>query len=210
MNNTYNIILADGRFPSNEVPLYYLNHAAKIVCCDGAVLKLLKHGLEPDVIVGDMDSIVPELKEQFADIIHQDKDQESNDLTKAVNYCVNQGMKDLVILGATGLREDHAIGNISLLAQYAQKANVKLVTNYGTFTAISESTTFKSFECQQVSIFTLDTDVQVTSTQLKFPLTEVNFDAWWKGTLNEALSNQFTLDFKTGKRLVVFQTHLPK
>ena len=46
------------------------------------------------------------------------KDQETNDLTKAVNYVKTLGFREVLILGATGRREDHTLGNISLLAQF--------------------------------------------------------------------------------------------
>ncbi len=206
----FTVILADGRFPIHEVPLYYLKHAKQIVCCDGATYKLLKYGMEPNAIIGDMDSISPELKEKYVDILHPIISQEDNDLTKAVNFCADKGWDNIVILGATGLREDHAIGNISLLAQYAAKLHVKMVTNYGTFTAIQATTTFKSFDKQQVSIFSLDPDVEVESEHLRYPLKGVVLNSWWKGTLNESIGSTFTLSLKKEKRLIVFQTHSPK
>ena len=42
-------------------------------------------------------------------------EQETNDLNKAFRYCLANGWTDIVILGATGKREDHTLGNIGLL-----------------------------------------------------------------------------------------------
>ena len=39
-------------------------------------------------------------------------EQETNDLDKAIRLCRERGWGDLVVVGATGLREDHAIGNV--------------------------------------------------------------------------------------------------
>ena len=107
------VILADGCFPQHPFPLKILELADFIVCCDGAVAKLVNWGRKPNAIVGDLDSISPKLKSQFADIIYQSNDYETNDLTKAVEWCVNKEIDNIVILGATGLRDDHSLANIS-------------------------------------------------------------------------------------------------
>ena len=131
-------------------------------------------------------------------------------MTKAVQFCIKKGFKDLVILGATGLREDHAIGNISLVAQYAEEVNVQMVTNHGIFRSIKKTSEFISFPGQQVSIFPLNSETRIISKNLRYPLDEVRFDAWWKGTLNESLADTFLLEMEEGESVIVFQTHQPK
>lgn len=204
------IILADGRFPYGEVPLSYLKDAKTIICCDGAVDGLVDYGLQPDVVVGDMDSISDENKNKFASITHQSDDQETNDLTKAINYCVNAGILEVIILGATGFREDHALGNISLLASYADKLRVEMVTNHGIFSAIKSSSTLSSFKYQQVSIFCLDSHIRLKSKNLQYPIDDVIFDSWWKGSLNASLADEFTIEMVVPGKVIIFQTHLPK
>ena len=51
-------------------------------------------------------------------ILHRISDQETNDQTKAVNFLLAQGKRRIAIIGATGNREDHTLGNISLLSDY--------------------------------------------------------------------------------------------
>jgi len=58
-----------------------------------------------------------------------------------------------VIVGATGKREDHTLGNISLLADYMKTAKVVMVTDYGIFTPMQGITEFTSHKGQQVSLF---------------------------------------------------------
>jgi thiamine pyrophosphokinase len=67
-------------------------------------------GMQPDAIVGDMDSLSDELANRFADRIYLDENQDTNDLTKAVMWCSDMGYKDIVIVGGTGKREDHTLG----------------------------------------------------------------------------------------------------
>lgn len=196
------VIVANGRYPHHPVPLSVIEDALYIVCCDGAANHFIEIGGIPDAIVGDCDSISEENKIRFADRLFPDKEQETNDLTKSVRFCVENGRKDITIVGGTGIREDHSIGNISLLADYEALANVKMVTNYGVFTPISSRTTFKSFAGEKVSLFAIG-QTPITTDGLKYPIQNRVLTNWWQGTLNESLGDSFTID--TCGRIIVFQ-----
>jgi thiamine pyrophosphokinase len=198
------IILSNGAYPKHPVPLKILKEAESLICCDGAVDELIANGILPTVIIGDMDSISPINKEKYKNITIQLNDQETNDQTKAVEYCLRQGYSDITILGATGKREDHTLGNISLLCNYRNKIKVCAVSDYGVFTPIIESTSFSSFCSQQVSIFSLTPEIKINSENLKYPLDNLQLKFWWMGTLNESLSDKFSIFFDKGE-LIIFQ-----
>jgi len=200
------VILANGQYPTHVVPVRYLAEADLIVCCDGAAEKLVSHGLEPGIITGDLDSVSPELKRKYKSILVQDDDQETNDLTKAVKWCVSQGIKEIAILGATGIREDHTLGNISLLADYNRDLKAIMLTDTGSFRVFDRTVTIESFPGQQVSLFSLDPDLAVTSSGLRYPLHDLKLTSWWRGTLNEAMGESFTLIFEGGE-LIVFMEY---
>ncbi|MDZ7635957.1 MAG: thiamine diphosphokinase [Bacteroidales bacterium] len=197
------VILANGAYPTHPVPLGYLHHAGLIICCDGAAEKLVDHGLDPGIIIGDLDSVSPALKRRYERILVQDSDQESNDLTKAVRWCITEGIKEVVILGATGIREDHTLGNISLLADYNRLIKAIMLTDTGSFRVYDRNVTLESQPGQQVSLFSLDPRLAVTSTGLRYPLDDLKLSSWWRGTLNEAEGESFKLEFETGQ-LIVF------
>ena len=200
------VILANGQYPSHPVPVRYLEEADLIVCCDGAAEKLVAHGMEPGIITGDIDSVSPELKRRYKSILVTDADQETNDLTKAVKWCVSKGMGEVAILGATGLREDHTLGNISLLVDYNNDIKAIMLTDTGSFRVFNGTVTIDSFPGQQVSLFSLDPGLAVTSTRLRYPLQNLKLTSWWRGTLNEAISDNFTLVFEGGN-LIVFMKY---
>ncbi|MBS0011777.1 MAG: thiamine diphosphokinase [Bacteroidales bacterium] len=199
------IILANGRFPVKGLPLAYLENADRIVCCDGSVSKLIEYGLEPWVIAGDLDSVPEEVRKKYASRLYHSDDQETNDLTKAVRFCLEEGITDIVILGATGLREDHTLGNISLLADYAESISVRMVTDYGIFIPAQPGKAISSWPGQQISIFAVDKGMRISSTGLKYPLENMELENWWMGTLNECTDDQFTLDFTNGRVLVFLE-----
>jgi thiamine pyrophosphokinase len=196
------VIVADGLFPVHPIPLGILDKAEMVVCCDGSAEQLVIYGLVPDAIVGDMDSLSDDLKDRFADRIYTDGNQETNDLTKTVLWCCESGYNDIDIIGAGGKREDHTIGNISLLAEYTKIANVRMVTDTGIIIPFQKSCKVESSKGQQVSIFSINPITEITSSGLLYPLTRRKFSNWWEGTLNETIGDFFTLDFSGGPVLV--------
>jgi thiamine pyrophosphokinase len=90
------IILANGKFPEHEIPLGYLKNAEKIICCDGAARSLYKYGIEPYAIVGDIDSLKEAEIRKFHERLYKDADQETNDLTKAVKWCLDRDLTGII------------------------------------------------------------------------------------------------------------------
>lgn len=199
------VIIADGSFPENEIPLAFLRNASKIICCDGGAEKLINAGFIPESIVGDLDSLRKETAQRFSDRLFPDSDQTTNDLTKAVMWCKTRGYVDVIILGATGKREDHTIGNISLLTEYSQFMNVIMVTDTGIFIPYNESFKADTFAGQQISIFSINPETTLSSSGLKYILLNTKIKNWWVATLNEATGDHLELDFTGGPVIVFFK-----
>ena len=199
------VIVANGLFPSHTIPLDILKSAHHIVCCDGAIVhlsSLISH-LSSLIIIGDGDSVPDEYRDRLICI----KEQDDNDLTKATRYCLSQGWHHIAYLGATGLREDHTLGNISLLMRYYREMNVKgtMFTDHGFFTPACGNRTFSAMKGQQVSIFNFGCH-QLSSEGLRWNC--YDFDQWWQGTLNEALADTFSIS--ADGYYLVYQTYKPK
>ena len=193
------VILANGEYPTHPLPLRMLEEAKFVACCDGAANEYISRGYTPDVIIGDGDSLSPEYKERFSSIVHQIADQETNDQTKAVHFLQEKGFRKIAIVGATGKREDHTLGNISLLMEYMREGmEVKIVTDYGVFMPVNDTQTFESHPGQQISIINFGAK-ELQGEGLVYPLSD--FTNWWQGTLNEAISNKFTIHC-TGEYLI--------
>lgn len=205
------IIVANGEFPSSELPLRLLKSARRIIACDGATGSLIKMGLIPHAIVGDMDSIPQDVKMEFAERIVHIENQEINDLTKSVRFAHSIGERRLLILGATGLREDHTLGNISLLMDYAEIfESVNMLSDHGLFTPLLDSATLDSYPGEQVSIFSMHPESEISTEGLKWQITKRRLTALWQGTLNEALGNQFTITLSEGSRVLIYRENPAK
>lgn len=194
-NKVYDaVIVAGGEYPTAPQPLEVLQSAPFVVCCDGAADRYIATGGVPDAIVGDGDSISAANREKFAQLMHVITEQESNDQTKAVRFLMERGKRRIAIVGATGRREDHTIGNISLLIEYARAGcNVCSFTDHGVFIPCNGTTTHKCRKGQQVSIFSI-TAKDLSAEGLLYPI--YDFTNWWQGTLNECTSEVFTINAK--------------
>ncbi len=185
------VIVAGGDYPTSEQALQVLYNAPYVVCCDGAADRYIATGHVPDAIVGDGDSISEYNRAKYATRLHIVAEQETNDQTKAVRFLLEQGKRRIAIVGATGRREDHTIGNISLLIEYARAgAQVRSFTDHGVFIPCNGDTTLKCRKGQQVSIFAI-TAKNLSAEGLLYPI--YDFSNWWQGTLNECTGEQFTI-----------------
>ena len=105
-----------------------------------------------------------------------------------------------------GKREDHTLGNISLLMEYQQMGlEVAMLTDYGSFVPAADTEEFAGFPRQQVSVFNVDA-VQLRSEGLRYPL--YDFHSWWQGTLNEVTGHGFRIQAKG--RYLVYRTYEAK
>lgn len=203
------VIICDGSFPKTEYPRYLIRTADFIVCCDGALRKFLRNskaifGQErlPDLVIGDMDTLSPALQKKYSDIIIKETEQEHNDQTKAVRWVMHniEDLGTIHILGATGGRPDHTVGNMSLLMEYTRMFDmgdvvIESVSDYGTMFPVNDTIEIDCGEGREISIFSPDNTLKIKSSGLMYSTDDVVFDNWWKATLNKASRDKVRLEF---------------
>ena len=210
MNKDFDcVIVANGLFPSRETILTYLRETPALIACDGAAESLLTKGFKPTAIVGDLDSLPEEIRYGAVCEVRYSEEQMTNDLTKSVHFAHEKGYKRILILGATGLREDHTLGNISLLTNYIDLFDrVEMMSDFGVFIPMKTSTIFQSQAGQQISIFCITPQVELTTTGLRWEVTNRRFESWWQGTLNEAAGTEFSISFEGEAQIVIYKAFI--
>lgn len=212
-------ILAAGTFPTHAVPLAALREAELVVCCDSAYANYAQWvaatpppaGQEV-IAIGDGDSIPPDLKASLGSRFIWVQEQEYNDLTKAMRYVMaTEPSARVRIVGATGLREDHTLGNLSLIAYYDEQwpqANVEMLTDYGRLCHVHGFRTFNTFAGQQISLISLTPSMPVSTHGLHWELQGRCLQWWWECTLNRPDASEFSIE--TEGSLLLFRTYDPK
>jgi thiamine pyrophosphokinase len=125
------VVVADGDLASREA----LDAAwpgwddgmAEVIAADGGLLRARAIGLEPGVLVGDLDSLGAEGAEQAAhdglEVRRSSADKDESDTELALLAAVARGATRITLIGALGGRRlDHALANIWLLGHAALDA----------------------------------------------------------------------------------------
>ena len=205
-------ILAGGELPSHDVPLGLLRRADRLIACDGAWRAALALGRAPDAVVGDGDSLGAEdrreLERRGIPLMLEDE-QETNDLCKAFRHAVQAGTDEIAILGATGRREDHAIGNIFHLLDFAEVFPcVRMVTDSGVFDPVlPPGGEWSAEKGDAVSVFAPFHGTKVASVGLEWPLDGIALETLWRGRRNRVVSSPFSL--RTNRPALLYRLHKP-
>ena len=191
------VILAAGDFPRRgSEGERLLKSATYVIACDSAADGYRRRFRRwPDAVVGDLDSVSASSRRPPSGRcrVVRDADQDTNDLAKALAFARREGVlspeSDLVIVGATGGREDHTIGNVFR----ALEAGVRVVTEAGEFLPVNGRVGFKTWKNAGVSVFAVDPGAKMTSKGLSWPLEGVRFANPYCATLNRASSPHVTV-----------------
>ncbi len=203
------VIIGGGDFPRKPYPRELIRRADIIVCCDGNALKAFLRNREaifgndnrrPDAIVGDMDSMSPKLAKEYSHLLIKIEEQDDNDQTKALHHILDHypDVDTIHILAATGKREDHTIGNLGLLMEYAREGSlpqVDMISDYSTAFVVTDSCDLILGRGRKISLFSPDNSLKLKSKGLVWPTDNVIFDNWWQATLNRTDDDTIHLDF---------------
>jgi len=105
-----------------DQPMYHevIRGADLVICADGGANAAAAFGWTPQAIVGDMDSVSPdvlaELERAGCEVIRHSPRKDETDLELALSEAVGRGATEIVVLGAIGGRVDHTIANLMLLS----------------------------------------------------------------------------------------------
>lgn len=197
-------ILANGQFPVHPFPLDILHNSQTIICTDGSANSLIDKGINPNVIIGDMDSLLIDNK-TFSGQFIKDPNQENTDLEKAFEWSIKNKISTINVLGASQKREDHSFGNLYLLSKYCDLLNLTYVTDYFSITCHEGNRIFPSFKNQLVSILPVKHIQHVSTESLKYNLSDEELPISSRGISNQSLSDNFTIN-SSGK-IWVFRSH---
>lgn len=180
------LVVAHGEIHDDHETLRLIEVAQHIVVCDGALGQYLElSSRRPDMVIGDGDSVDPADLERIDAPFMRVEEQETNDLTKAVTYALAQGWNEMAIVGATGRREDHTLGNIFLLPDYYKSgARVRLYSPFGVMLPFSGAVTIETEVGRELSLFAVEPK-PMSAEGVAYPFEDRVFTALWQATLNQ-------------------------
>jgi thiamine pyrophosphokinase len=205
------VVAAAGQVDHSLCP--HMNKADLLVAADGGAAAMLELGFVPHAVVGDFDSLSPEVASRLAEcgseFVRVQREKDETDTELAVRYALQHGADDITFLGAVGGRIDHTLANLILLAGLAKKnIPVKAVTPTLAVYAVTERLVIRGTKGELVSVFPFQGPAEgVTETGFKYPLTDAYLDPFAVvGISNELAGPEGVIQVRKGV-LLVFHYH---
>ena len=142
-----------------------------IIAADGGFKALKNMGIEPDLIVGDFDSLC--FKPEGENVIFHKPEKDDTDTMLAIKEGLERGFDTFILYGCLGGRLDHTIANLQALSFIAKKDGRGFILGSGTVITAIKNNIFRFNEDESgiVSTFCLGSDaVGVYEKKLKYEL----------------------------------------
>ncbi len=182
-----------------------------ILAADGAATRLIDMGIEPTLIIGDMDSFAlepyrPQVDKSKLLII---PDQETNDFEKILLYCLRKDFSELLIFGFHGGELEHTLNNWSVFKKYARRLNMCIFDNNRYAMVVNEPIEIYLNVNEVVSLLP-QPKAKLTTTNLEWKLDNEELELGVReGIRNVAIAERVSLDLHSGELLMFINHRLP-
>ena len=185
-----------------EYILDYIKDADYIICADSGYDHAKKFGINPDIIIGDMDSVKADLEDNKAIVYPAKKDFTDSEL--ALFHAIEKGAKKIRMFGMIGTRMDHSYANLSLLLN-CKDVDAVIIDGNNTIRMVFDQLALSGKIGDTVSILPFAGDVQgVTTSGLEYPLKDSTLKIGTSlGVSNKMTQAQCCITVKKGTALVI-------
>ena len=175
------------------------------IFCDCGLRHAEPLGVRPDLIVGDFDS--HEKPDSTAETIVLPTVKDDTDTVHALNEAIERGYKDYLLIGMTGRRLDHTLGNVYMLVHAFERGmNALMVDDYSEISVVSSKSVQIDDSQPFFSLINITGKARgIYIEGAKYPLNgaEIKYDYQY-GVSNEVLPGQLaTIRVEDGLLLLI-------
>lgn len=189
----------------------YLQNFSKIICTDGAYNYLHGSIINPEIVIGDFDSINLDTFEIPNNIkLIKIYDQNTTDFDKALQYLVNNNFSSVEVWGSSGsflsFEADHFLGNLSSALRFKEKINIVFYSQKQGFYFLEKKHRSTVKPNSIVSLYPFPYAKGVYTEGLQYPLIgdELNINNRI-GIRNKAISANIKVSFSEGAILFFYE-----
>lgn len=185
----------------------------RILAADSGMNALYAATVTPDIIIGDFDSADKKILAFFQqnkeiDFCTLNPEKDDTDTEFAIRESIRRGADSITIIGGTGTRLDHVLGNISLLGIGLEEGvRMELLDAHNRICMIDHSVTLKKKEQygNYLSLIPYNGNVTgVTLKGLKYPLHDYTMGGFNSlGISNEIVDDEASIELTSGQLLVI-------
>lgn len=205
------LVISGGKPPSQELIYEELKDSSLLIAVDSGANVLYNLGIAPDLILGDFDSIDKEVLEYFkakdADIVKYPPEKDFTDSEIAINLLIERNYHEIVLLGCTGSRMDHFLGNLGLLKKCLLcKVKATIKDDNNSIFITDRPLILKGKPKQIISFQAFGEEVSdFTIKNARYPLNNYNLKIGDPLTVsNEFIEGPMTIEFEKGYVLVIY------
>ncbi len=191
------------------IPYDSITETDLVIAVDGGLEICRELNLSPRVLIGDMDSLPRGLRTVIPDgcenIIYRSEKNET-DTQLAVEYCLEQGIGEIIICNNLEGRFDHALALVqNLLQAHRNGISAKLVSSSQIISVLSGSVCLSYPAGSLLSLLAVTEKAEfAASSGLKYPLDNLTLYNWQsRGISNVATEPEQVLDIVSGLVLAV-------
>jgi thiamine pyrophosphokinase len=210
------VIFANGSFNNPASFSMDFDGDDLVIAADGGANLCSKLGILPDILIGDMDSVQPELINELqskgTQLIKYPRDKDQIDLELALNFALEQGAKEVILFGLLGGRLDLSLANLMLLTKDDWES-MSLVVSDGPDTAYvmrgNDNIALQGNPGDIVSLVPITNKVIGVSTRgLRWPLQNTELELGTTLSIsNELLERSAEIKIGKGKLLLVHRVN---
>lgn len=170
-----------------------------VICADGGLRHIENLDIKADVAIGDFDSA--DIDEEITHYVFPvDKDYTDGEL--AVNYAVENGYDDILLIAMTGQRLDHTLTNIFLLARHK---NMCLIDDKNEIYVVKDRLEIENKVNKTLSVIPVFSDLEINYIRgVKYPLEkETLYFGTGRGNSNVVVSSKCVISISKGIGVVI-------
>ena len=205
------LLISGGESPRSDLLLSEAKIADCIIGIDRGIEYLYKENIEPDVILGDFDSVDPKVLERVIaskkELIKFPAEKDYTDTQLAINKAFEMAADEIVILAGTGSRVDHSLANIGLLYQCLKKGvKAYLKNSNNTIFMIDKNSILETEDFKYFSLIAFGGRVEkLNISGAKYDLNSYDLLPQDNITIsNEFIGDKVEISFETGNLLVIY------
>jgi len=207
------IIISGGSPPPKALLINEITDDTFLIAADSGANCLYLYNINPNLLVGDFDSIDEKVMEYFTkynceiDVYPKEKDFTDTEIALRKALCMSPS--EIILLGCTGSRVDHLLGNIGLLKICLEEGvNACIKDGNNAIRLINSSTSLKGnfgdiFSVQSYG----DEIVGLTIEGAKYSLNNYNLKIGQGIAIsNEFKENKVQIKFKYGTLMIILSS----
>ena len=204
------VIVANGKKPSEKLLRQQIKNAGLLLAVDGGITPFRQYNILPHYLIGDLDSLHKEdllfANGSRIEVIRLPREKDDTDTQAALDFAMDKGADEIILLGAMGSRFDHSYANVLLLVRaFERNAKAFIIDNKNILFVAEGSVLLKGKQGDFISILPLkEGTVATASFGLKYPLNELSLPMNQPvGVSNEMTAHSAGVTIKSGLALIV-------